>query len=243
MPSDERPRLVVEPLEDRALLNATYHALSSGDFAQNWTDIDLITTSDDWSAVPSIVGYRGDGLTSAEGVDPQTVLGDGSGTPVDVNANRGDPSGFTTGGVTEFDRITTNGLDNSLIALSGNATADAPHIVLFLDTTGVTNVRISYVLRDLDNSIDNSVQPVAVQYRIGETGDFVNVPEGFVSDASRGPNLVGTETSVSVLLPGSIENRAQVQLRIITTNAAGNDEWIGIDDIRVTSGAGRARRA
>lgn len=238
MPSDERPRLFVEPLEDRALLNATYHALSSGDFAQNWTDIDLITTSDDWSAVPSIVGYRGDGLTSAEGVDPQTVLGDGSGTPIDVNANRGDPSGFTTGGVTEFDRITTNGLGNSVVGLSGTLTADAPHIVLFLDTTGVTNIRISYVLRDLDTSTDNSVQPVALQYRVGETGDFVNVPAGFVSDASRDQTQVGTETSVSALLPGAIENRAQVQLRIITTNAAGNDEWIGIDDIRVTSGGG-----
>lgn len=238
MPSDERPRLFVEPLEDRALLNATYHALSSGDFAQNWTDIDLITTDDNWDNVPSIVGYRGDGLTSVEGVDPQTVLTDGSGTPISVIANRGNPTTLTTGGVAEFDRITTNGLNNSVVALNGTGAADAPHIVLFLDTTGVTNLRISYVLRDLDNSIDNSVQPVALQYRIGETGDFVNVPEGFVSDASRGPNLVGTETSVSVLLPGAVENRAQVQLRIITTNAASNDEWIGIDDIRVTSGGG-----
>ena len=42
---------------------------------QNWADTTLITTSDSWSGVPGVIGYRGDGLTSTTGVDPQTVLG------------------------------------------------------------------------------------------------------------------------------------------------------------------------
>ncbi|MBP7354563.1 MAG: hypothetical protein KA928_00270 [Longilinea sp.] len=47
-------------------------------FSQDWTNIGLITTNDDWSGVPGIMGYRGDGLTAANDVDPQTVLGDGT---------------------------------------------------------------------------------------------------------------------------------------------------------------------
>jgi hypothetical protein len=31
-------------------------------FSQNWSNTGLITTSDDWSGVPGIIGYRGDGL-------------------------------------------------------------------------------------------------------------------------------------------------------------------------------------
>ena len=71
-------------------------------FQQDWSNIGLITTSDDWSGVPGITGYRGDGLTGATGVDPQTIIADGSGTPVDVNANQTNPATFTTGGLTEF---------------------------------------------------------------------------------------------------------------------------------------------
>ena len=43
-------------------------------FSQDWTNAGLITINDDWSGVPSIIGYRGDGLTISAGVDPQTIL-------------------------------------------------------------------------------------------------------------------------------------------------------------------------
>jgi hypothetical protein len=48
---------------------------------------------------------------------------------------------------------------------------------------------VSYNLRDLDGSIDNAVQPVALQYRVGSTGNFTNLPAGFVADATTGPSL------------------------------------------------------
>src|ERR1700730_2609812 len=56
-------------------------------FSQNWTNTGLITTSNDWSGVAGIIGYRGDDFgtgvaTSTTGVDPQTVVADMSGTPV-----------------------------------------------------------------------------------------------------------------------------------------------------------------
>lgn len=209
----------------------TYHNLAGGAFNQNWTNTGLITTNDDWTGVPSIIGYRGDDLTSATGVDPQTVLSEG--TPViDVNANQTNPDTYSTGGVTEFE------ITNPVVALQGSGTADAPNIVIYLNTVGVTSVQVSYNLRDIDGSSDNAVQPVALQYRSGTTGDFVNIPEGFVADATTGPSLATLETPVSVTLPSAALNQAQLQLRIITTNAVGNDEWVGIDDIVITGTSG-----
>src|SRR6266545_4841608 len=72
-------------------------------FTQNWSDTTLIASSDNWTTVPGIVGYRGDALVSDTGVNPQTVLADGSATPVDVIANQTNPNGLTDGGVAEFE--------------------------------------------------------------------------------------------------------------------------------------------
>ena len=44
-------------------------------------------------------------------------------------------------------------------------------------------IDVSFVLRDIDGTTDNAVQPVAVQYRVGATGTFTNLPAGFVADA------------------------------------------------------------
>ncbi|WP_146138304.1 ExeM/NucH family extracellular endonuclease [Chamaesiphon polymorphus] len=206
-----------------------YHDLAAGAFTQNWSNAGLITANDDWSGVPSIIGYRGDGLTSLAGVDPQTILAEG--TPVvDVNANQTNPNTFNTGGVTEF------AITDPVVALTGSNTAQAPYLLIHLNTLGVNNVNVSFNLRDIDGSADNAIQPIAVQYRVGTSGNFTNLPAGYIADASSGPSLATQVTPVSLTLPAAAENQAQVQLRIITTNAAGNDEWIGIDDINIASG-------
>ncbi len=196
-------------------------------FTQNWSNPGLITTNDVWTGIPGITGYRGDDITSATGVDPQTLVGEGTIT-VDVNANQTAPNTFATGGVTEFD------LADDVIALTGSGTADAPNIIINLNTTGQSLVNVAYNLRDIDGSIDNAIQPVALQYRVGSSGNFINLPAGFVADASSGPSLATLVTPVSVTLPAAADNQALVQVRIITANAAGNDEWIGIDDISIT---------
>lgn len=202
-------------------------------FAQNWTNPALITTNDDWTGVPGIIGYRGDDLTGATGTDPQTILADGSATPVNAWANQIDPNTFVSGGVAEFDT-----LPNPTVALNGSGTADAPHIVINLSTSGTTAINVAYNLRDLDGSADNSIQPIALQYRIGNTGLYTNLPAGFVADATTGPSQATLVTPVSVPLPVACENQPLVQLRIITTNAVGNDEWVGVDDINVTGTGG-----
>src|SRR5690606_35641653 len=123
-------------------------------FAQDWSNIGLITANDDWSGVPGIVGYRGDGLACSTAVNPQTVLGEGAPPVEDVNANQANPNTFTTGGVAEFH------LADPVVALQGSGTARAPSLVLTLETTGYGSVVVSYNVRDIDGSADNAVQPV-----------------------------------------------------------------------------------
>src|ERR1700754_1086730 len=72
-------------------------------FSQNWSASGLITTDDNWAGVPGIIGFRGDDLTTVTATDPQTILADGAGTPVDVIANQTNPNTQATGGVAEFD--------------------------------------------------------------------------------------------------------------------------------------------
>jgi len=204
----------------------TYHNLSGGSFSQNWTNTGLITTNNDWTGVPSIIGYRGDDITNTTAVDPQTLLGEGT-INVIVTANQTTPSTINTGGIYEFE------LTDPVVAFQGSGTADAPNIVIYLNTTGVSNIHVQYNLRDIDGAVDDAIQPVALQYRIGTTGNFTNIPAGFVADASTGPSLATLVTPVNVTLPIACENQSQLQLRIITSNAVGNDEWIGIDDILI----------
>ena len=125
------------------------------------------------------------------------------------------------------------------MALQGSATAAAPHLVLSLDTRGRSGVTVRYRLRDVDAaSIANAVQPVALQYRVGSSGDFTPVPGGLVADATTGPGQATLVTPVAAVLPAAADDQPLVQLRILTTNALGQDEWVGVDDIEVDGGGG-----
>jgi len=207
-------------------MGAEYFSLASGDFSQDWSDPNLITANDDWAGVPSIVGYRGDNLVAA-GDDPRLI--GGSSDVIDVNANLGatattSPSSYSTGGPAEFD-----GIEDRTIALQGSGTADSPYIVIHLDATGRQNLTFSTRLRDIDAG-STAVQPIAVQYRIGDTGPWINVEGGYVANAN-----TGGDTMLSVTLPAAVDGEAQVQVRVITTDVSGSDAFIGVDDIAVTS--------
>jgi hypothetical protein len=195
--------------------------------AQDWGDVGLIAADDDWTGVPSIVGRRGDGLVGGTGVDPQLVVADGSGTPVDVVANQTSPGTLATGGVAELE------LEDPAVALQPSGTADAPHLVVGFDSRGFTAITVSYRLRDLDDSDDDAVQPVALQYRVGASGEYTNVPAAFVADATTGPGLADLVTPVGVALPASAAAQPAVEFRVLTTNAEGSDEWVGVDDLEI----------
>lgn len=207
-------------------MTTTRFALSTGSFSQDWSNAGLITTDDDWSGVASIMGYRGDDVVSATGVDPRTITnGATSPGPIDVSANQTNPNTFSTGGVAEF------AIANPSIALNGSGTGDAPNLVIYLDATGRENIRFQANIRDLDGSADNAIQQVAVQYRVGG-GNWTNA--AYVADATTAGSATQV-TAVDVTLGSDANNAADLEIRIITTNAAGNDEWVGIDDIIVSS--------
>ncbi len=198
--------------------------------AQAWADTDQIRVDDDWSGVAGIVGYRGDGLVGEPATDPRGVTADGSGTPVDVTANLTDPrAGGLAAGVAEFE------LPDPVVAIQGSATASAPHLVMSFDTRGRAGVTVRLVVRDIDATAHDAVEPVALQYRVGATGPFATVSGGYVADATGGPSEATQITRVSVNLPAAADGQPLVQLRVITTNAAGQDEWVGSDDIEVSA--------
>ncbi len=193
-------------------------------FSQNWTDASLITTANTWTNVPGIIGYNGSALS---GSNPQLITADGTTSTVQVFAQALTTS--TSGGIGEFD-----GLANPVVGFQGSGTANAPFLLLHLNTTGFMSINVSYLLRDVDGTGDNAVQAVALQYRVGSTGTFTNIAAGAVTDATTGPNLATLTTAVSQVLPAACDNQALVQVRIITADASGSDEWVGIDDISVT---------
>jgi predicted extracellular nuclease len=218
-----------------AAANSTAQALP---FSQDWTDESQITTSDNWSGVPGIEGFLGQDITTATGVDPQTLLGTSIvANDLDVIANQTNTA-ITNGGVAEFQTVGTPpiSLTNATIALQGSGTADAPYVLFHLNTTGAGNVRISYNVRDIDATADNAVQQVALQYRVGGSGNFTNVPSGYIPDATTG-SAATLVTPIAVTLPAETAGQPLLQVRVMTTNAVGNDEWVGIDDIVVTDAA------
>ena len=241
----------LDPLSGRVKLipnaeaNAVYFNLTSGNlnFSVTPATVNQITTNDDWSAVNSVEGYFGQNLTATHGVDPQTILNTEfasnqlPNTPRNVAANKGNPSAFNAGGLAEFD-----GGTYLAIGFQGNVQAN-PYMVFYLNTTGRMNVNVSYTVQDIDSGSNNSVSRIALQYRVGETGLFTNLPAGYVADATDG-GVAGRSTNISVTLPAAANNQPQVQVRLITTNAADSggastpDEWIGVNNFVLSSVAG-----
>ena len=179
-------------------------------------------------------GYLGDvDAGTPTDVDARTVTADA--TTTDVIANQANPNTQTAGGVAEFH------IADPVVALQGSGTADAPNLVFRVSTTARQNLTLAFNARDIDGSADNAVQQIAVQYRVGTTGPFtragLTATDGYVADATTGPSLATLVTAVSVVLPDATDNQPDVYLRVLTTNATGSDEWVGIDDIAITSEA------
>jgi hypothetical protein len=224
-PKKSRPtpvQLNTETLEDRAMPDATYYNLAAGNFSQDWSNTDAAITTNNWNNIPSIVGYLGDGITpTPTSTDPQVVTNDS--TTISVIANSSSSS--TTGGVHE--------IANDVVALQGSGTAVGPYLQFYMNATGRQNLNISYTLKELDNTTVD--QKFALQYRIGNTGAWINLPDGAITGTF---NVVGNQTTpVSVTLPSAVNNQAQLQIRIMTHDAPGSDAMVGIDDIVLTSDA------
>jgi hypothetical protein len=221
--------------------NSVYFDLSSGNLSFSIAgNPNAITSNDDWSGVASVEGYFGQNLTATHGVDPQTILtaeftnSTLPNSPTNVSANKGNPSAFNAGGVAEFD-----GGTYIATGLQGNVQAN-PYLVFYLNTTARSNITVDYSVQDIDGGSNDSVSRVALQYRVGQTGNFTNIPAGFIADATDG-GAAGRVTLRNVVLPAAANNQAMVQVRLLTTNAANSaggstpDEWIGINSVTIGS--------
>jgi hypothetical protein len=211
--------------------NSYYLEISAGSpLNETWTNTARINAEDDWTQVVAIEGFSGNGLAPVPGTDPRAVLTDNPNNPLDVRPNQTNPATSTVDGVAEFE------IANPTIALKGSDTATAPNIVIHLNTTiGCVGkgVIVNFKVRDIDDSANNAVSPVATQFRVGGSGNYRNIQSAFVPDATTGPNQATRVTNVSATLPVGASNQPMLDFRIITTNAVGADEWIGIDDINV----------
>lgn len=214
-----------------ARANGYYIEISDGGpLLQDWSNTGNISADDNWANVIAIEGFRGTGLAPVPGTDPRTILADNPANTLDVNANQTNPATSTVDGVAEFE------IANPTIALKGSDSATAPNIVIHLNTlTGCDgkSVNVTFKARDIDASPNNAVSPIAVQYRIGGSGNYTNVFGAYIVDTTTGPNQAGAETLMSATLPNAATGVAQLDVRILTTNAVGADEWIGIDDINI----------
>ena len=130
-------------------------------FEEHWSDITRIDAAN-WNLVPGIEGYFGRELTGANDVDPQTVLTAAASPEVLANQTL---VASTSGGVAEFE------IADPVIALQGSGTADAPYVQLHMNTTGLGSITVAYDLRDIDSTADNAAQQVALQYRVGSSGN------------------------------------------------------------------------
>ncbi|MBA4123638.1 MAG: hypothetical protein H0X72_14395 [Acidobacteria bacterium] len=177
-----------------------------------------------------IRGYSGADIPVAPGTDARTVLPDSA--ILNVKANQANPDTLVEGGVAEFE------IANPTIALKGSDTAHAPYINVLVSTTGFSNIRFRANVRDL-STVNDAVQQVAVQYRTDETPGtpFIDVPEAYIADATQGGTAT-LVTAIDLILPAATNNVADLEIRVMTVNAVGDDEWIGIDDISVTGMTG-----
>ena len=203
--------------------NIRWYLSPSDPYVQTWSDTNAINIDDNWDNLIAINGYRGDGLTAAPGVNPQTVLADGESTPIDVNANRNDPNTFNTGGVTEFD-----GIPNPTVALKGSDTASAPNLVIALNKSSCPDTKfisVSYKLRDLDGSANDAMQAVALQYRVGTTGNYtVHI---FLNAADE--VAVSAFLEERIAFPGIAEVVEETLSRVPSRNAGSIGEVLEID--------------
>jgi hypothetical protein len=214
-----------------ALANNYYIEISSGSpYLQNWSNTNQISTDDNWTGVVAIEAFRGDGLAPVPGTDPRTILADSPNNPLDVNANQTNPATSTAEGVAEFE------IADPVVALKGSDTATAPNLVIHLNTSaGCVGkpIVVGFRLRDIDDSANNAVTQIAAQYRIGGSGNYTNISGGYLADATTGPNQATFQRFMNLVLPNAAIGQPLLDVRIITTNAAGADEWVGIDDISV----------
>jgi Bacterial Ig-like domain/Secretion system C-terminal sorting domain len=122
-------------------------------------------------------------------------------------------------------------------------------LVLSVNTAGQQNVQLSYDVMTIRNPYDGNansrINEVVVQYRIGNTGSFININEtayqnDTITQTGTGVTLPQNSVNKSVLLPPACNNQALVELRWVNRqiSGAGSRPGFAIDNIQA-NGSGR----
>jgi hypothetical protein len=137
---------------------------------------------------------------------------------------------------------------NGRLGIMGATTVN-PALALAINTTGKSNLEVSFkagTLRNPYNGGSNTrIHELGLQYRIGTSGTFANVPfstylSGTVRQMGAGVTTPLDEQLVAVALPAACNNRPVVQLRWVVRNVSGGGAFpsFSLDDISVvTAGA------
>lgn len=211
--------------------NNYYIEITGGDpILENWTNTSRLSTTDNWTEVVAIAGFKGNLLTSEIGANPQTIVTDSPGNAGNLTPNETNPNTSTAEGVVEFQ------IADPVVALRASDDADAPNLVVRINSVGCLAgkaMTMAYDVRDIDGSSRNSVSPIALQYRYSESSNYTSIPAAYIADATNGPNSATKLSQVYVVLPQNAINQPTLSLRIIGANAVGDDEFVGIDNIQV----------
>jgi hypothetical protein len=129
------------------------------------------------------------------------------------------------------------GADGIGILGSSNANARAGALVLAVNTTGLSNIRATWTARTVlqQTARDNSI---ALQWRIGTTGDFTDVAA--TEYTSAGNALGHSQAFTNIALPAACENKPVVQLRWMYWESAGSSgsrDRLAIDEVSITGTA------
>lgn len=124
------------------------------------------------------------------------------------------------------------------IGLLASGTNPAGALVVSVSTLGQSGIQVSWLCRTIYNqaSRDNSI---ALQYRIGNSGNFTNI--GTSSTYSSSGNANGHSSALfTEMLPAAAENQAEVQLRWIyweSVSTSGSRDKIAVDEISINGAA------
>jgi hypothetical protein len=114
-------------------------------------------------------------------------------------------------------------------------------ICLAINTTGFSNIQVSYTAATQRQQRGNRIGAIGLQYRIGTSGNFTDIQNTeYQNDLSFGDNLTGTGSLnpqiIRVTLPAACDNQSVVQLRWAYREVSGmlNRPSFSIDDIFIT---------
>jgi 5'-nucleotidase len=213
-------------------------AISSFPYTQDWSGLTATST---WADFPGVEGFTTGTSIAASNLpnttDVGTLTAEGTLTSnLVVRTGTAAPNGDSNGGVLAYPNIA-----NKTVALSATGSVTTPLLAFHLDTTGRAGFSVDYDVQDLDSSADDQPTRVALQYRVGTSGAYTNVPSAYVTDATTAANTTVTSTHVSATLPAAVDGKADVFLRVITLdNASGSNEHVGIDNITIAAGGAPA---